>query len=104
MRHFYENVDTDVESMRFWVSCPVCGRKQYGEKIPALCSGARNLERCRKGRGDKLSQVIFNRRKALSVQRLARFFNQCEKCHRFVCDDCYDTEGSICLECKGGKI
>lgn len=100
MRRFYENVDVDFESLRFYAGCPICGRKNYGGRIPLSFRDARKLDRCRHGRAGRLSQMVFNRIKASSVQLLAVHFNQCEKCRRFVCDDCFDSGEGICAECK----
>lgn len=47
-----------------------------------------------------------NHAKAASVQYLARYFNQCRSCFRWVCDECYVLEAfaGACVECAKGKL
>ncbi|MBE6933004.1 MAG: hypothetical protein E7464_06475 [Ruminococcaceae bacterium] len=100
MRQFYQSVRVDAESLRFYYQCSICGRMQYGEKLPLLCRGVRALARCAVGKGG-MSQRVFNRAKVQAVQQLALQFNQCRYCLRWVCDECYDmdhTDG-ICCTC-----
>ena len=105
MRQFYEHVRVDKETLRFSVSCPICGKREYGMQLPFLCRGIRILARCEKGKANKLSQRIYNQTKANAVQQLAMHFNQCRSCYRFVCDDCYDVADSegACKECVKKK-
>ena len=101
MRQFYEQVRVDGETLRFYAQCPICGKKQYGARIPLMCRSVRTLAKCAKGQANKLSQTIYNHAKATSVQQLALQFNQCRNCYRWVCDDCYDISGSdgACRDC-----
>ena len=106
MRHFYERVHVDPETLHFYAACPICGRKYYAAKIPLLCRGVRTLAKCAKGKADRISQSLFNHAKANSVQQLTlRHFNQCRDCFRLVCDDCYDISDSdgACRECLQRK-
>lgn len=101
MKQFYELVRVDAESLRFYVLCPICGRKQYGQRIPLLCRSARALARCSAGRAGRFRQSAFNRARAAATQLLALQCNQCRHCHRWVCDDCYDITDPLgaCRSC-----
>ena len=102
MKQFYEHIRVDAEKLRFYIRCEICGKKQYGEKIPVICRNVRTLLRCTEGRANKISQAVFNHTKANATQLLAMHFNQCRHCYRWVCDDCYDITDSkgICIECS----
>ena len=92
MRQFYKNVKLDAETMRFCAECEICGKKEYGLKIPFLCRGIRTLTRCEKGTANKISQALYNRAKANSTQVIAIKMNQCKHCYLWVCDNCYDNK------------
>ena len=101
MKQFYEHVRVDAETLRFYAECPICGKKQYGARIPLVCRSVRTLARCVKGKANTVSQSAFNHTKATATQQLALQFNQCRNCYRWVCDDCYDISGSdgACRDC-----
>ncbi len=106
MRQFYERILVDTETFRFSARCKICGKKEYGAKVPILCRSVRTLARCEKGKANKLRQALYNRAKANSTQLIAMKMNQCRHCNQWVCDDCYDNEDSLgaCSECsKLGK-
>ncbi len=102
MKQFYEQVRVDAETLRFYAECPICGKKQYGARIPLICQSVRTLARCADGRANKLSQATFNHTKATATQQLAIQFNQCRYCYRWVCDDCYDITDAFgaCRDCS----
>lgn len=102
MKQFYEHIRVDAETLRFYVKCPICGKKQYGTKIPFNCRRIRTLARCAKGRAGKFNQTIFNHAKANATQQLAMLFNHCRYCYQWVCDKCYDVTDadSACRDCS----
>lgn len=102
MKQFYEHVRVDGETLRFYAVCPICGRKQYGPRLPLICWSVRALTRCEKGQAARLWQSAFNRARANATQQLAMQFNQCRYCYRLVCDDCYDSADALgaCRDCS----
>lgn len=102
MKQFYELVRVDEETLRFFVPCQICGKRQYGAKIPLICRSVRTLARCAKGTANQICQAVFNRAKANATQFLAMQFNQCRRCHRWVCDGCYDSADALgaCRNCS----
>jgi len=106
MKQFYEHIRVDMETLRFYTKCPICGKNQYGAKIPLICRGARSLARCTKGKANKFSQSAFNHAKATATQKLALQFNQCRYCYQLVCDDCYDSTDDLgaCRNCSKNSI
>ena len=105
MKQFYEHIRVDGETLRFSVKCPICGKKQYGAKIPLLCRSVRTLAKCGDGTANRFSQRAFNHAKANATQQLAIRFNQCRHCYRLVCDDCYDNTDALgaCMDCSHKK-
>ena len=105
MKQFYERIRVDVETLHFYAACPVCGKKQYGGKIPLLCRSVRTLARCFNGRAGALCQTVFNHAKANATLLLAIRFNQCRYCGQLVCDDCYDSADDLgaCRDCAQRK-
>ena len=105
MKQFYEHIRVDTETLRFYAMCPICGKKQYGAKIPLMCRSVRTLARCTKGMANKICQTAFNRTKANTTQQLAMQFNQCRHCYKWVCDECYDSTDSLgaCRDCSQKK-
>ena len=101
MKLFYKRIRVDAETLRFYAECPICGKKQYGAKIPLICRSVRTLARCADGRANKLSQSAFNHAKVKATQQLALKFNQCRHCFQCVCDDCYDSTDAFgaCRNC-----
>jgi len=101
MKLFYKRIRVDAETLRFYAECPICGKKQYGAKIPLICRSVRTLARCANGRANKLSQSAFNHAKVKATQQLALRFNQCRHCFQCVCDDCYDSTDAFgaCRDC-----
>ncbi len=102
MRQFYKNVEVDALTFYFCTRCEICGKKEYGVKIPVLCRSVRTLARCEKGEANKVSQALYNRAKAKSTQLIAMKMNKCQHCCLWVCDNCYNTEDSFgaCNECS----
>ncbi len=105
MRKFYKNVGVDAETLHFCAECSICGKKEYGVKVPVLCRSVRTLARCEKGKANKLSQASYNRAKAKSTQLLAMKMNKCRHCYAWVCDNCYDADDLLgaCVECSKNK-
>ncbi len=108
MKQFYQQVSVDYKSGRFQFICPVCGKVEYGIKVPFLCSAGKTISLCEQGRAMGLWQDIFNRRKAKAVTQLSHRVNLCTNCGRFVCDNCYsraNPTGSCakCSEMQTGK-
>ena len=101
MKLFYKRIRVDAETLRFYAECPICGKKQYGARIPLICRSVRTLARCADGRANKLSQSAFNHAKVKATQQLALRFNQCRHCFQCVCDDCYDSTDAFgaCRDC-----
>ena len=101
MKLFYKRIRVDAETLRFYAECPICGKKQYGARIPLICRSVRTLARCANGRANKLSQSAFNHAKVKATQQLALRFNQCRHCFQCVCDDCYDSTDAFgaCRDC-----
>lgn len=102
MKQFYEHIRVDAEKLHFYAECQICGKKQYGARIPIICRSMRILAQCTKGSANRISRYAFNHTKAKTTQQLAMHFNQCRHCYRWVCDDCYDSTDSIgaCLNCS----
>ena len=101
MRRFYEHVQVDRETLQFSAQCPICGKMQYGLKLPFRLRSIRTLAKCEKGTAGKIRQRVYNHAKSNSVQVIAMLFNQCRHCYRWVCDDCYDISDpdGTCREC-----
>ena len=101
MKLFYKRIRVDAETLRFYAECPICGKKQYGAKIPLICRSVRTLARCANGRANKLSQSAFNHAKVKATQQLALKFNQCRHCLNWACDNCYDASDTVgsCKQC-----
>lgn len=101
MKQLYEQVRMDTEIRLFYIQCPICNKRKYGNVAPFLCWGKKRLERCEQGKAFKLCQLRYNHAKAQSVQHLSRYFNQCRKCLCWVCDECYDLENceGACVGC-----
>ena len=104
MKPLYQTLRVDAERLRFAVTCPLCGRVEYGPGLPLVCRGVRILARCMAGRADRWRQSVFNHARADAVQQLALRLNQCHICHRWVCDGCYknNREDGICTACSAG--
>lgn len=102
MKQLFEHIRVDAETLRFYAQCSVCGKKQYGAKIPIICRRVKTLSRCAKGKAGRLSQSAFNHAKAASVQFIAMEFNLCRNCFQWVCDNCYDinNDGWQCMNCS----
>lgn len=102
MRQFYEQVRVDETEMRFYAECPICGKRKHAGKLPLLCRSKKMLELLEQGKSGRIRQAAYNRSKASAVQYLARFFNLCRNCGKWVCDDCYDIKHDCCTcrECE----
>ena len=90
-----------METLQFCAECEICGKKEYGFKIPFLCRSIRTLARCEKGTANKISQGLYNRAKANATQMIAIKMNQCRQCRLWVCDSCYNNNDAlgICRHC-----
>ncbi len=102
MRQLYEQIQVDKEKMRFYAECNACGKRQYAGKVPFPCRGEELLQLLEEGYVGGLRQRIYNRSKAQAVQDLARHFNQCRVCGKWVCDEMYDSNALKCKHCEGG--
>ena len=101
MRRFYKQIRFDLQLKRFYVACAVCGERFYGKRLPLLCSSKRRIETLEHGQGSWLQQQSYNHTKAVSVQYLSRFYNQCPHCGSWICDQCYSkVEEKGCFYCN----
>ena len=105
MRDFYKQVHIDVKTMRFSAKCPICGKPEFGSRLPFICRSERNLIRLEKGESGIIKQLAYNKSHALAVQDLARLFNLCRSCGGWVCDKCFceNEGGGICVNCASRK-
>ena len=101
MQYFYKSVITDLHNKNFYKECDCCRNRFYADKVPMLCRGTKIMKNLEKSNGDLVRQRMFNRKKALAVQHLARHFNQCTTCGKWVCNDCYriDIRDGVCSRC-----
>lgn len=102
MRQLYEQIRVDHKEKKFYADCDACGKRQYSVKLPLLCRGKELLQLLEDGYVGGLRQRMYNRCKARAVQDLARYFNQCRRCGKWVCDEMYDLNALVCNQCKGG--
>lgn len=102
MKHFYQQVYADPIHMRFAYRCPVCGQVLQGKRIPYLCRRQIGYD---KDEPHHIFGVLYRHARAISVQHIARYVNQCIRCGRFVCDSCYDEQVSdgMCKECADNR-
>ena len=101
MRRFYKQIRFDINLKRFYVACAVCGERFYGKKVPLLCLNPDRVKQLELGKGGWLQQQRYNHTKAMSVQYLSRFYNQCPHCGSWICDSCYKiVEVKGCFYCK----
>ena len=99
MNLFFEQVLTDTENLCFYARFAICGHKEYAGKVPFFCQSGQIVIECVKGEAAKLRQNSFNHARAGAAKRLAKRFNRCVTCYRWVCDDCYDTD-----DCRGACV
>ena len=92
MRHFYQQVFADPMTMHFYGECPLCGSRKYAGKIPFLCRRRSLLPQLEAGQGSPPKQMIYNHRKAATVQHLAKYFNLSRKHAMWICDQCFNPE------------
>lgn len=102
MQPFYKLIQIDTSKMQFYVECFLCGKRHYGKHLPIICRNRKKLIAYEQGEGPALWQKSFNHAKALSVQYLARYYNRCNNCFRWICDDCFHSNHAdgICLDCS----
>ena len=101
MRQFYKQIRFDQNLMRFYAACAVCSDRLYAKKLPLSSRNKRRFDLLEQGKGGWLEQQGYNHTKALSVQYLSRFYNQCPHCGSWICDPCYrivDENG--CFYCN----
>ena len=103
MKQLYEQVRADVQQMRFCAECEISGRRVYSRKLPLLCRSDALLDSLEKGSVGGIRQKLYNSSHASATQDLARYFNQCRSCGKWVCDEMYDPEEMICMNCKKEK-
>ena len=104
MRQLYEQVRVDENQMRFYAECEISGEKIFSRKLPALCRNKVLIASLQQGSVGGLRQMLYNRTHAASIQDLARYFNQCRNCGKWVCDKEYDPEEMKCKQCKDLEI
>ena len=109
MRRFYVDVLVDRHNKNFYKECSCCKERTYADKLPFLCRGTRVIEKVEMHKGSIFQQKLYNRKKALAVQHLARHFNQCTSCGRWVCNTCYHSEiedgmCSICFQEENNNL
>ena len=100
---FFNNIRLDEESLRFYYACDRCGKRTYSGKLPLLCRGVRTLARCKTGTAGGWKQKAYNRAKHRVYSKLILQFNLCQRCFKFVCDGCFDTEADLCHDCSRKK-
>lgn len=105
MRRFYEEVWVD-DTMRFFTACSICGKRKYAGRLPLLYRSKDSLGLLEQGKGGKYRQAAYNRRKTSVVQHLARFFNRCTVCGKWVCDDCFHPNAGYgaCHNCINKEV
>ncbi len=105
MRDFYKQVYIDVKTKRFVASCPICGKTEYGSRLPLICRSDSNHIKLEKGEAGIIKQLAYNKCHALAVQELARLFNLCRRCGLWVCDECFlkNENCGICANCASVK-
>ena len=103
MKQLYEQVRADAQQMRFCAECEISGKKVYSRKLPQLCRNIALLDSLEKGSVGGIRQKLYNSSHAAATQDLARYFNQCRRCGAWVCDEMYDPEEMICMNCKDEK-
>lgn len=99
MRQLYEQVGVDENKMRFYAECDLSGVRVYSKKVPLICRNKNLIDSLACGSIGGLRQTLYNRAHAAATQELARYFNQCRKCGKWVCDEKYDPEKMQCTEC-----
>ena len=101
MRQFYRHIYTDKVLKQFYTSCEICGKKKYAATIPLLCRNPYMQYAFEHGQVKDLRQHFYNHKKAQSVQYLVRFFNHCQQCGKWVCDECYEVKDNLdgCKQC-----
>lgn len=102
MKQLYKQVRVDEKEMRFYAECPSCSRRKDAGRLPLLCRNREMLTLFAQGKSSRLRQKAYDKRKTAAVQYLARFFNLCLSCGKWVCDDCYDSDSDrgVCRNCS----
>ncbi len=101
MRRFYKQISFDRSLKRFYVACAVCKDRLYAKKLPLISRNKDRLDLLEKGQGYWLEQQGYNHTKAVSVQYLSRFYDQCPHCGSWICDQCYSiVEEKGCFYCN----
>ena len=104
MRQLYEQILVDHEKRRFYAKCETSGEKRYSVKLPLSCRGEELLQLLEEGCAGGLRQKKYNSAKARAVQDLARYFNQCRKCGKWVCDEMFDPDIMECKQCNITRV
>ncbi len=105
MKKFYDQVRVDEKGHYFFAVCPVCGKRQYGNRVSIFCRNMNTSDHKKKIPIVTLRQYIFNKNYVSAVQELAVYFNLCRSCGEWVCDECFVSGESddICKKCKEKK-
>lgn len=103
MRPLYAQVHPDEQNMQFYAECALSQRRIYSIKLPVLCRKKSLLSSLEKGRCQKVRQALYNKAHAAATQDLARYFNQCCYCGKWVCDESYYPEKMLCAICAEEK-
>lgn len=106
MRKFYQRIRVDETTMRFCAACAVCGKTEYHGRLPLLCRNKRLLPVLEQGQGHGIAQSAYMRARMRACRELAKLFNYCQSCGRWVCDDCFNIEGDrdACGECAAKSM
>ena len=101
MKQFYKQVVLDETTLRFYALCAECGKRTEAGRLPLPCRNKALLAQYAAGTVGGIRQTLYNLNYAKAVRRLARFFNRCPSCGKWVCDDCFDlTDGyGACGSC-----
>ena len=101
MRKFYRRIRVDETTMRFCAVCAVCGKTEHHSKLPLLCRRKELLPELEQGQGHGIAQSAYLRARMRSSRELAKRFNYCQSCGKWVCDECFHIEGDVdcCIEC-----
>ena len=101
MRQFYRRVHVDKSTMHFCAACELCEKKQYAMKLPLLCRRKSQLPKLERGENSGMIQSAYIQAKMHASRELAKRFNYCRGCGKWVCDVCFNIEGEQdhCIEC-----
>ncbi len=101
MRQFNRQVRMDQRQLRFYAVCAICGKRQYGGRLPFLCRSQGLLPRLEQGQADPFRQKLYMQSRRKAVEQLVLRFNLCRGCGTWVCDECFacDQGDGLCHRC-----